>query len=149
VMATWQSHFSCQDSPLMKMPQADENLIIVNEPLKVQALTGVPEEHIKERVAKISRAHKSAMQSGTDNTSAWVMQFDTRQRWENPCMGWCSTGDPLSNMQLRFETKEDAIAFCDKHDWDYYIEPERQAKPKSKSYGDNFAWNKRTRVSTK
>lgn len=31
------------------------------------------------------------MQSGTDNTHNWVMEFDNRERWENPLMGWSST----------------------------------------------------------
>lgn len=34
---------------------------------------------------------KNAMQSGTDNIGQWEMEFDTRERWENPLMGWAST----------------------------------------------------------
>lgn len=61
-----------------------------------------------------------------------------------------SSGDPLSNMQVEFSTKEDAINFCDKNGWKYFVqEPPQQRKFKPKSYGVNFAWNKRTRVSTK
>lgn len=54
-------------------------------------MTGVPEEHIKSRLVKISKATKNVMQSGTDNIQNWVMQFDNRERWENPLMGWTST----------------------------------------------------------
>ncbi|XP_014250362.1 NADH dehydrogenase [ubiquinone] iron-sulfur protein 4, mitochondrial-like [Cimex lectularius] len=112
-------------------------------------ITGVPEEHIKGRRVRISLASKSPMQSGTDNTHSWVMTFDTRVRWENPLMGWTSTGDPLSNMSLEFTSKEDAVSFCDKNGWEWFIESEKPTAFKVKSYGYNFSWDKRTRVSTK
>lgn len=51
----------------------------------------MPEEHIKNRLVKISKVTKNVMQSGTDNTHNWVMEFDNRERWENPLMGWSST----------------------------------------------------------
>lgn len=57
----------------------------------MSSVTGVPEEHVKDRVVKISKITKNVMQSGTDNTHNWIMQFDNRQRWENPLMGWTST----------------------------------------------------------
>ncbi|XP_003782883.2 NADH dehydrogenase [ubiquinone] iron-sulfur protein 4, mitochondrial [Otolemur garnettii] len=57
--------------------------------------------------------------------------------------------DPLSNMVLTFSTKEDAVYFAEKNGWSYDIEEKKVPKPKSKSYGANFSWNKRTRVSTK
>ncbi|EMP42386.1 NADH dehydrogenase [ubiquinone] iron-sulfur protein 4 [Chelonia mydas] len=56
------------------------------------------------------------MQAGVNNTKKWKLEFDTRERWENPLMGWASTADPLSNMVLAFSTKEDAIAFAEKND---------------------------------
>ncbi|KAH0627933.1 hypothetical protein JD844_008521 [Phrynosoma platyrhinos] len=125
------------------------------------------------------------MQAGVNNTKKWKMEFDTRERWENPLMGWASTNvifhqistyggfqmmkvapwltkveqsdaagcrhlaDPLSNMLLSFSTKEAAIAFAEKNGWSYDVQERRIPKPKSKSYGANFSWNKRTRVSTK
>lgn len=55
------------------------------------------------------------MQSGVNNTKKWKMEFDTRERWENPLMGWASTADPLSNMVLTFRTKEDAVSFAEKN----------------------------------
>jgi NADH dehydrogenase (ubiquinone) Fe-S protein 4 len=57
----------------------------------ISAITGVPEEHIKTRFVRIYRPSKNAMQSGTDNTHRWEIEFETRERWENPLMGWSST----------------------------------------------------------
>ncbi|CAN0527600.1 unnamed protein product [Ectocarpus sp. 8 AP-2014] len=36
-------------------------------------------------------------------------------------MGWTSTGDPMSNMQLSFSTPEQAIKFCQKRGWKYEV----------------------------
>lgn len=121
----------------------------VDEKLDITTLTGVPEEHIKTRKVRIFVPARNNMQSGVNNTKKWKMEFDTRERWENPLMGWASTADPLSNMVLTFSAKEDAIAFAEKNGWSYDVEEKKVPKPKSKSYGANFSWNKRTRVSTK
>ncbi|XP_020639312.2 NADH dehydrogenase [ubiquinone] iron-sulfur protein 4, mitochondrial [Pogona vitticeps] len=127
----------------------DTQLITIDEKLDITPLTGVPEEHIKTRKAYIFVPARNAMQAGVNNTKKWKMEFDTRERWENPLMGWASTADPLSNMVLSFSTKEAAIAFAEKNGWSYDVQERRIPKPKSKSYGANFSWNKRTRVSTK
>jgi NADH dehydrogenase (ubiquinone) Fe-S protein 4 len=62
----------------------------------------------------------------------------------------CYSGDPLSNMKVQFHTEEEAVAFCEKNGWKWYVEKQKMEKElKPKSYGVNFSWNKRTRVSTK
>uniref|UniRef100_A0A8C0V4P3 NADH dehydrogenase [ubiquinone] iron-sulfur protein 4, mitochondrial n=1 Tax=Cyanistes caeruleus TaxID=156563 RepID=A0A8C0V4P3_CYACU len=93
----------------------DTQLITVDEKLDITTLTGVPDEHIKTRKVHIFVPARNAMQSGANNTKKWKMEFDNRERWENPLMGWASTADPLSNMVLTFSTKEDAIAFAEKN----------------------------------
>ena len=79
----------------------------------------------------------------------WKIEFDNQQRWENNLMGWASTADPLSNMVLDFASKEDAMAFAEKHGWAYELEDPKERVPKTKSYALNFSWSKRTRKSTK
>jgi NADH dehydrogenase (ubiquinone) Fe-S protein 4 len=115
----------------------------------ITPVTGIPEEHVKSRRVRIFKPAKNAMQSGTSNTQRWKMEFETRERWENPLMGWASSGDPLSNMNLDFINKEDAISFCEKNGWPWFLEEPIEKKMKPKSYGANFSWNKNTRVSTK
>lgn len=121
----------------------------VSEPMNLTAISGVPEEHITERRVRIYKPPKNAMQSGTNDTHQWILDFEQRQRWENPTMGWASTGDPLSNMRLKFTEQEDAVAFCEKNGWAYLVEEARERKPLKPSYAANFAWNKRSRVGTK
>jgi len=55
----------------------------------------------------------------------------------------------MSNIHVNFATKEEAIAHCKKMGWEYYVQKPNLNQPKPRSYGINFSWNKRTRVSTK
>uniref|UniRef100_A0A182QS13 NADH dehydrogenase [ubiquinone] iron-sulfur protein 4, mitochondrial n=1 Tax=Anopheles farauti TaxID=69004 RepID=A0A182QS13_9DIPT len=135
-----------------KEEYARDHLPTITVPTKVDIspITGVPEEHVKERRVRIFMPAKNAMQSGTDNIQHWSIEFDNRERWENPLMGWSSSGDPLSNMRVDFTSPDEAIAHCEKNGWRWFLDnPEIQKKHRVKNYGINFSWNKRTRVSTK
>lgn len=81
---------------------------------RVRVLSAHPTEHVEDRVAKIYVTSKNAMQSGTYGLRRWKIEFDNRDRWENPLMGWGSSGDPMSSLQLEFSDKQDAIAYCDR-----------------------------------
>jgi len=59
------------------------------------------------------------------------------------------SGDPLSNMAIEFRAEDDAVAFAEKNGWEWFISAPKAPTPKVKSYGFNFSWNKRNRVSTK
>jgi len=112
-------------------------------------LTGIPELHVKHRRVRIFMPAKNAMQSGTNNTKKWRLEFDAWERWDNRLMGWCSTGDPLSNLVVEFSDLEDAIAYCEKHKWNFEVEYPQKLRRLKKSYGENYSWNKRTRTSAK
>lgn len=154
---------SGKDMPVVRLHDAkrkDVNEIIKpTEPKVPVAVTddeaveigGRPVEHTEERTVRIFRPAREATQTPWNNTKAWRIELENRQRWENPLIGWCSTGDPLSNisMNLKFASKEDAIAFCEKNKWTYEVEKEQVRHITPKSYGSNFSWNKKTRISTK
>ncbi|CAL8099099.1 unnamed protein product [Orchesella dallaii] len=123
--------------------------IQIDVPLDLTPVTGVPEEHTRTRRVRIFKPAKNAMQSGTANINRWRMEFETRERWENPLMGWSSSGDPLSNLNVDFADKEEAVAFCEKNGWPWFVEDPVEKVMKPKSYGLNFHWNRNTRVSTK
>ena len=55
-------------------------------------------------------------------------------------MGWTSTGDPMSNLVMKFETAEEATKFADKMGWDYEVEQPsvRKNYRGRKSYHHNF-----------
>lgn len=112
----------------------------------------MPEEHVKERRVRIFIPPKNCMQSGTNNLNTWRIEFDTRERWENPLIGWSSSADPLSNMNgvVEFNTKDEAIEHCEKQGWKWFVtSEEKPKKERVKNYGSIFSWDKRTRASTK
>ncbi|KAL5014874.1 hypothetical protein ScPMuIL_009144 [Solemya velum] len=123
--------------------------LTVDEKMDISSISGVPEEHIKTRYVRIYVPTRNSLQSGTFNTRNWRLDFDTRERWENPLMGWTSTADPLSNMSVQFSSSEDAVEFCEKNGWEYFVEEPKKSVLKNKSYGANFSWNKRTRLAMK
>ncbi|XP_057319660.1 NADH dehydrogenase [ubiquinone] iron-sulfur protein 4, mitochondrial [Microplitis mediator] len=141
---------------LLTSPEAEElrradrrQLITIDEPDDVSILSGVPEDHIKNRTVRIYQPAKNAMQSGTDNINFWQIDFDNRERWENNLMGWSSTGDPMSNLKVDFASVDEAVDHCKKMKWNYFIQKPNVDNPKPRSYGANFSWDKRTRVTTK
>jgi len=70
--------------------------------------------------------------------------FKSTQKWENPLMGWTSSADPMSTigqMQMKFKTKEQAVAFATAQGWKYEV---KEPKPmvtgrRTKAYADNFS----------
>ena len=83
---------------------------------EIATLTGMPAEH-KERTVVIAPRELKTMQSGDGNAYQWVITWKNRQRWSNPLMGWTSTADPMSNVKLIFDSKEDAVAYAEKNGW--------------------------------
>ncbi|VEL30142.1 unnamed protein product [Protopolystoma xenopodis] len=136
---------------VMKKPDdfSNEERIIVPQETGTQIINAIPEEHKSGRLIRIYKQAKPATQSGSHGTRLWRIQFDCRERWENPLMGWSSTGDPLSNVSVEFATAEAAQHFCEKQGWPSYVDAPNKPILKVKSYGANFSWNKRTRVGSK
>ena len=66
------------------------SIVLLLVKVDVAPISGIPDEHIKTRHVRIWKPVKHAMQSGTNNTHSWKLEFDTRERWENPLMGWTS-----------------------------------------------------------
>lgn len=124
-------------------------VVEIATPMQVTPVSGIPEKQIEGRRARIFQPAKNAMQSGTADTHVWALEFEHQERWENPTMGWTSSGDPLSNIRVTFSTAEDAARHCEKNGWAYTIEEARVRKPLKKSYAANFAWDKRSRVGSK
>uniref|UniRef100_A0A0A1CPY7 NADH dehydrogenase [ubiquinone] iron-sulfur protein 4, mitochondrial n=1 Tax=Ceratosolen solmsi TaxID=142686 RepID=A0A0A1CPY7_9HYME len=124
-------------------------ITVVGEVNIVALASGVLTKYKQVRNVLISQPSKNAMQSGTYNLNHWRVSFDTRERWENPLMGWCASGDPYQALIIKFSTKEAAIQHCINMGWNYMVQKPNKIDPKPRSYAENFSWNKRTRVSTK
>ena len=94
--------------------------------------------------ARIYRPAKTAMQSGQANAKRWVLEFEPElARRIEPLMGWTSSSDMRGQVRLMFETREAAIAYAKAHKIPHQvIEPKERARA-SKSYSDNFAYDRR------
>ena len=81
------------------------------------------------------------MQSGRRNTKNWLLEFDTLDTGINPLMGWESSKDTMSEVKLRFSTKDQAINYAKNNNIDYYVVEPQKSKIIKKSYADNFLKN--------
>jgi hypothetical protein len=94
-------------------------------------------------IARIFRPAKTAMQSGRGKTHKWVLDYEqVTRRQPDPLMGWSSASDTLNQVNLRFDTLEEAIAFAKKQGLDYTIEEPHDRKVKPKAYADNFRYDR-------
>ena len=78
------------------------------------------------------------MQSGLGKCNKWVIEFIIKNPGVNPLMGWESSSDTLSELNLEFTTKELAIEYAKKNKIDYEIIEPQKRKITKKSYADNF-----------
>jgi hypothetical protein len=88
---------------------------------------------------RIYQPSKTAMQSGRAQTRVWLLEYEPATRRDpDPLMGWSSALDTLNEVQLRFPTLDEAVAFAEKHALDYTIIEPHAPTSKRKSYADNF-----------
>jgi len=90
---------------------------------------------------KIYKPSKNAMQSGKANSSQWVMEYELETpRVAEDKMGWVSAGDTLSQMKIKFDSKDEAIGFAKKEGFEYSVNENHQRKLKPRNYVDNFKY---------
>ena len=94
--------------------------------------------------ARIYQPARNAMQSGRARTKFWVLEYEPEKPREiDPLMGWTSSSDMRQQVQLEFATREEAVAYAEKHAIPHQIfEPHRPAA-KAKSYADNFRFDRK------
>ncbi|KAK9748409.1 hypothetical protein RND81_02G055000 [Saponaria officinalis] len=121
---------------------SDSDSLVQIQPGEIGMVSGIPQEHLSRRVVIYPPA-RSASQQGAGKVGRWKINFLSTQKWENPLMGWTSTGDPYANVGeagLTFESEEAAKAFAGKHGWQYVVKKRHTPLLKPKSYADNFKW---------
>jgi hypothetical protein len=93
--------------------------------------------------ARIYRPARTAMQSGQARTREWVLEYAPESPREvEPLMGWTSSRDMRSQVRIRFPSKEEAIAYAEKHGIAYHVAEPHPRKRKPKSYSDNFRFGR-------
>jgi hypothetical protein len=93
--------------------------------------------------ARIYKPTRTAMQQGRAKTRAWVLELEpTTPRWRDPLMGWTSAAETTAQVRLSFDSKEDAIAYAERHGIDCVVSDPQQRVVRPKSYADNFRWSR-------
>jgi NADH dehydrogenase ubiquinone Fe-S protein 4 len=94
-------------------------------------------------LARIYRPAKTAMQAGRGQTRKWLLDYEPASRRDpDPLMGWSSARDTLNEVRLRFDSLDEAVAFARKEGLDYTLIEPRARTAKSKSYADNFRYDR-------
>jgi hypothetical protein len=88
--------------------------------------------------AKIYKPSKTAMQSGIKKFDKWMIEFVTDDPGKNPLMGWESSSDTYSELNLEFKSKELAVEYAKKNNIDFEVIEPKERKIIKKSYADNF-----------
>ena len=88
--------------------------------------------------AKVYIPTKNSMQSGFGKTDKWVLVYETENSGVNPLMGWETSSNTLSELNLEFSTKDLAIEYAKKNKIDFEIIEPQKRKTVKKSYADNF-----------
>ena len=78
------------------------------------------------------------MQSGTNNSKNWIIEFKSGKPGINPLMGWESSTDTMSEVILEFSTKELAVNYAKNNKIDFELVEPKVRKRVKKSYADNF-----------
>ena len=96
--------------------------------------------------ARIYQPARNAMQSGTAKSKHWVLEYVSETaRGVDPLMGWTSGDDTQSQVRLRFDSKEAALAYAEANGIDAAVQEPQSRKPNIRAggYGENFATNRR------
>ena len=95
-------------------------------------------------VARIYKPAKTAMQSGHGKTKYWMLEYDRAEpRNVEPLMGWTSSSDMKSQIKLRFDSLEEAIAYATRNEIPYRVEEPKKAQRRRVAYADNFRYDRR------
>jgi hypothetical protein len=95
-------------------------------------------------LARIYRPARTAMQSGKAKTKEWLLEFEpSSARVSDPLMGWTVSTDMNGQVRLAFETRDDAIAYAQRHGIAFELLAPTEHRRIIKAYADNFAFNRK------
>mgnify|MGYP000076623339 FL=1 len=93
--------------------------------------------------ARIYQPTKTAMQSGHANSRRWVLEFEPSGRKDHDLlMGWVGSADTLGQVCIKFESKDEAIAFATKKGLDFQVHEPTRRRIRPKAYADNFRYQR-------
>ena len=91
-------------------------------------------------LARIYRPARNAMQSGKAKSKDWVLEFEPASaRVPDPLMGWTSSTDMDGQIRLSFESKNEAVAYAQRHGIAFQLFEPKEPRRIIKAYADNFS----------
>src|ERR1700744_3901745 len=94
--------------------------------------------------ARIYKPARTAMQSGTAKTREVALDLEPKEPgMGEPLMGWTSSGDMKQQVRLSFDTKEEAIAYCERNGIAYQVFESKPSPRARISYSDKFSYTRR------
>ncbi len=90
-------------------------------------------------LARIYKRPKNAMQSGKALIDQWILDFAPAEaKKPDPLMGWAGSGDTQQQVQLKFASCEDALAYAEKYGIAAKVHATPPKRLKLQAYADNF-----------
>ena len=91
----------------------------------------------------IYRPSKTAMQSGSGKTRQWMLEFEPgAPKLADPLMGWLGSSDTQSQVRLKFDSREAAVAFAERNGLAYRVLEPNARRVRPKSYAENFSYQR-------
>ena len=84
------------------------------------------------------------MQSGSARSKDWVLEFEPEEaRRIDPLMGWTGSGDTKGQVRLSFETRDEAVAYAQRHRIPFQVFEPKEVKKTIRAYADNFKFGRK------
>ncbi|MDP9423661.1 MAG: ETC complex I subunit [Pseudomonadota bacterium] len=90
-------------------------------------------------VARIIEEQRKTTQSGKAGEGRWTLEFERQQpQRADPLTGWNGSGDTRTQVRLKFNNKEEALAYATRKGFEVHIVPAAPVSLKIQAYADNF-----------
>lgn len=90
-------------------------------------------------IVRIIEEQRKTTQSGKAKAGRWLLEFErTEAQRPDPLTGWAGSGDTKTQVRLVFDTKEDALAYAARNDFETHLVPAPPVQLKIQAYADNF-----------
>ena len=90
-------------------------------------------------VARIIEEQRKTTQSGRAQQGLWTLEFERQEPYRaDPLTGWNGSGDTKTQVRLRFNSKEEALAYAHRKGFQVHLVPAPPVSMKIQAYADNF-----------
>ncbi|WP_265571358.1 ETC complex I subunit [Sphingomicrobium nitratireducens] len=90
-------------------------------------------------IARITEQQRKTTQSGKARAGSWLLEFERSEAQRpDPLTGWAGSGDTKTQVRLRFDSLDEAIAYCTKNGLSHHVVKAGPVKLKIQAYADNF-----------